>query len=297
MSKTAITHTATTTTIATTRVQTPPPPPPSTRTPTLATATAAGQRDLETRNQVPVLIDLTTRSPASTSTSSSPPRYKPSSTATPMREIGMGRHYDEHDRSPVPTSSSTMPMRDSMSIQRPSFYHTNTEYHTYHQSSSSSSLVNNPAQSSTPVKTKTSSNPNSNPNGINNGIQIHPAPYRDHPPTKEEYPHSQSQSSLAANPYNQSFPPRQSSGRRSARNSNTPSPLPLQGSIWDSARCRLWDLKCRMCCKEGAIGRGLMIGWVLTTVGFLLACGFWKGELFTGESCLGPCDDNCVLSG
>jgi heme exporter protein D len=27
-----------------------------------------------------------------------------------------------------------------------------------------------------------------------------------------------------------------------------------------------------------------MIGWVLTTVGFLMACGFWKGELFTGES-------------
>ena len=27
-----------------------------------------------------------------------------------------------------------------------------------------------------------------------------------------------------------------------------------------------------------------MIGWVLTTLGFLTACAFWKGELFTGES-------------
>jgi hypothetical protein len=46
----------------------------------------------------------------------------------------------------------------------------------------------------------------------------------------------------------------------------------------------LTEMRCRMCSKEGALGRALMIGWVLTTVGFLLACAFWKGELFTGES-------------
>lgn len=268
----------------TSQVQTPQrPSAPPTNPLNLATATAAGQRDLETRNQV--LVDLTTRSPAlasasplaSTATSIPPPRYKYITSPTPvMREMGMGRysHYDEHDRSPVPTSSSTM--RDSFSTQRPAFHHTNTEYHTHHQSSSSSSLINNSA-STTPSKT----NPTS-VNGINTPSQLHAAPYRDHPPTKEEYPFS---SNLSANPYNQAFPPRQSSGRRSARNSNTPVPQSSQGSAWDSAQCRLWEMKSRLCCKEGAIGRGLMIGWVLTTVGFLLACGFWKGELFTGMPC------------
>jgi hypothetical protein len=54
-------------------------------------------------------------------------------------------------------------------------------------------------------------------------------------------------------------------------------------NVLETIRCKLWDFKSRMCCKEGALGRGLMIGWVLTTIGFLLACGFWKGELFTGK--------------
>jgi uncharacterized membrane protein YdjX (TVP38/TMEM64 family) len=35
-----------------------------------------------------------------------------------------------------------------------------------------------------------------------------------------------------------------------------------------------------------------MIGWVLTTLGFLTACAFWKGELFTGES--STCPDNLI---
>lgn len=35
--------------------------------------------------------------------------------------------------------------------------------------------------------------------------------------------------------------------------------------------------------KSGLLGRGLMIGWVITTLGFLAATAFWKGELFDGE--------------
>ncbi|TXT09052.1 hypothetical protein VHUM_02526 [Vanrija humicola] len=38
----------------------------------------------------------------------------------------------------------------------------------------------------------------------------------------------------------------------------------------------------RLCgSKGGALGRGLIIGWVLTTLGFLAATAFWKGELFS----------------
>lgn len=36
--------------------------------------------------------------------------------------------------------------------------------------------------------------------------------------------------------------------------------------------------------KSGALGRGLIVGWVLTTLGFIAAAAFWKGELFSGES-------------
>ena len=217
--------------------------------PSLATATAAGQRDLETRNQV--LIDLS-RSPVvpsiRPSVSQSPSKH---STTTATREM---RNERDHDRSPIPQST----LRNSMTLQRPSFNHTNTEFHTYHQSSSSTSLGH----------------------GGSGSISSTSTPYRDHPLTKEEYPVSKQQQ--------QSFPPRQS--RRSG-----PIPRPIipsnpngGGNVWDSTRCRLLDFKCRMCSREGAIGRGLMIGWVITTLGFLTACAFWKGELFTGKSSTCP---------
>lgn len=35
--------------------------------------------------------------------------------------------------------------------------------------------------------------------------------------------------------------------------------------------------------KSGALGRGLIIGWIVTTLGFVAAAAFWKGELFSGE--------------
>jgi hypothetical protein len=214
--------------------------------PSLATATAAGQRDLETRNQV--LNDLS-RSPVDPSIRQSLSQSPKHTITIPTREM---RNERDHDRSPIPQST----LRNSMTLQRPSFNHTNTEFHTYHQSSSSTSLGHGHGH------------------GGSGSISNTNTPYRDHPLTKEEYPLPKQQ---------QSFPPRQS--RRSG-----PIPRPIipsnangTGNVWDSTRCRLLDFKCRMCSREGAIGRGLMIGWVLTTLGFLTACAFWKGELFTGE--------------
>jgi len=216
--------------------------------PSLATATAAGQRDLETRNQV--LIDLS-RSPVDPSIRQSLSQSPKHTITLPTREM---RNERDHDRSPIPQST----LRNSMTLQRPSFNHTNTEFHTYHQSSSSTSLGHGHGH------------------GASGSISNTNTPYRDHPLTKEEYPLPKQQQ--------QSFPPRQS--RRSG-----PIPRPIiqsnangTGNVWDSTRCRLLDFKCRMCSREGAIGRGLMIGWVLTTLGFLTACAFWKGELFTGKS-------------
>ena len=221
--------------------------------PSLATATAAGQRDLETRNQSKVLIDLSrpvTLDPKAALPFPSQhllPEHDINNTTRTSREMRNER-ANEHDRSPIPQST----LRNSMTLQRPSFNHTSTEYHTYHQPSSSTSLGH----------------------GASGSISsTHNTPYRDHPITKEEYPLPKQQ---------QSFPPRQS--RR-----GTPTPRqPItagSGNVWDSTRCRLLDFKCRMCSREGAIGRGLMIGWVLTTLGFLTACAFWKGELFTGKLC------------
>lgn len=230
------------------------PPLTTPNTVSLATATAAGQRDLETRNHI--LSDLVgSRDSTLPAIASRPPTinlYSPSNSAREMRH----ERGTDHDRSPIPQST----LRNSMNVQRPHFVHTNTEYHTYHQSSSSSSLA--PSQGA-------------HSNSDNNAL-----PYRDHPLTKEEYPQIQQHQSHQI--YNPSFPPRQPSQSRRNGRSSTPGPLP-SGNIWDSTRCRLLDFKCRMCSREGAIGRGLMIGWVLTTLGFLLACAFWKGELFTGR--------------
>lgn len=215
--------------------------------PSLATATAAGQRDLETRNQL--LIDLS-RSPAIPSQFQFQSPKLTTTTTTPIREM---RNERDHDRSPIPQST----LRNSMTLQRPSFNHTNTEFHTYHQSSSSSSLGHG--------------------HGASGSISGNNTPYRDHPLTKEEYPVSKQQHQQ------QSFPPRQSRRSGPIPRPTIPSNANGAGNVWGSTRCRLLDFKCRMCSREGAIGRGLMIGWVLTTLGFLTACAFWKGELFTGE--------------
>lgn len=236
--------------------------------PSLATATAAGQRDLETRNQV--IIDISqfqfqSRSPAIPSDRKLQLKFTsttPTSTCGNENEM---RNERDHDRSPIPIST----LRNSMTLQRPSFNHTNTEYHTYHQSSSSTSLGH----------------------GASGSISNNNTPYREDPSTKEEYPLPKQQQQQ------QSFPPRQSQSRRSGpiQRPVLPSHANGTGNVWDTTRCRLLDFKCRMCSREGAIGRGLMIGWVLTTLGFLTACAFWKGELFTGQSCSQLSHDTFML--
>lgn len=54
--------------------------------------------------------------------------------------------------------------------------------------------------------------------------------------------------------------------------------VPVRDLVLRAARDRL---SCGN--RSGALGRGLIIGWVLTTLGFLAATAFWKGELFAGE--------------
>jgi hypothetical protein len=34
--------------------------------------------------------------------------------------------------------------------------------------------------------------------------------------------------------------------------------------------------------KEGGLGRALILGWIATTLGFVIATAFWRGELFSG---------------
>lgn len=61
-----------------------------------------------------------------------------------------------------------------------------------------------------------------------------------------------------------------------------PRRVPVRQLVFRAARDRL---SCGS--KSGALGRGLIIGWILTTLGFITATAFWKGELFAGESGLG----------
>lgn len=187
--------------------------------------------------------------------------FSTSSSSSTLNDRTMSSKYTavhEEWASPIPQST----LRNSLSLHRPPFVHSTTNYHA---SSSTSSL---------PLVSSSSH-----------------APYRDNdhvPSTKEEYPSSHSSGgNPSTNPYAQSFPPR-TNGNSSRRQNAAGGPggHSRQSSFgaWDSVSCRLLELKCKLCSKEGAIGRGLMIGWVLTTVGFLLACAFWKGELFTGMS-------------
>jgi hypothetical protein len=47
--------------------------------------------------------------------------------------------------------------------------------------------------------------------------------------------------------------------------------------------CFLSKARDKILGKEGGMGRALVIGWVITTLGFVIATAFWKGELFGGE--------------
>lgn len=60
---------------------------------------------------------------------------------------------------------------------------------------------------------------------------------------------------------------------------------PRRAEIQPVAQLAVRAARDRLSCgsKSGALGRGLIIGWVITTLGFLAATAFWKGELFSGE--------------
>ena len=214
-----------------------------------------------------VIIDLPIPSSSSTIPST------PIRSSTPVNHTHeMSKHSIAHDEWAGPIPSSTM--RNSMSLHRPAFIHTSTNYHS--QSSLNTSASASASTSSLPLQQATTPATSYQTQHQGQG------PYRDHPlTTKEEYPNSDP----TTNPYAQAFPARTHTptSRRHA-----PPTHSRQSSFgaWESVCCRLADARRRMCCKEGALGRALMIGWVMTTVGFLLACAFWKGELFTGKSSL-----------
>lgn len=51
----------------------------------------------------------------------------------------------------------------------------------------------------------------------------------------------------------------------------------------DSRESKLACLQCSNSEEGGELGRAMMFGWVITTVGFFLAIAFWRGELFRGK--------------
>jgi hypothetical protein len=65
----------------------------------------------------------------------------------------------------------------------------------------------------------------------------------------------------------------QASRAASRRSSLVPIPEP----------CFLNKMRDKILGKEGGMGRALVLGWVITTLGFVIATAFWKGELFGGE--------------
>lgn len=108
------------------------------------------------------------------------------------------------------------------------------------------------------------------------------SPYRDYPPSKEdvlESPYNQSHSH--AQLQSQSRTAQHGHGRGIYTHRRSPSFLDNAVATSRSVSAE-WKNKL-LGGKEAGIGRWLMIGWVMTTVGFLLATAFWKGELFSGE--------------
>lgn len=232
-------------------------------------------------------IDIPTPSP----TRSSPTTPTLESGHEYEYEMGSSKHSHgiAHDEWAGPIPSSTM--RNSMSFQRPAFVHTTTNYHS--QQSLNASASAGASTSSLPLQQSTPATYNvqglGQGAGAGAGTGAGAGPYRDHiPTTKEEYPNSDP----TTNPYAQAFPPRAHTPSR--RHVTSAHSRQSSFGAWESVCCRLADVRRRMCCKEGALGRALMIGWVLTTVGFLLACAFWKGELFTGESARLPTQESGV---
>ena len=135
---------------------------------------------------------------------------------------------------------------------RPPFHHMSTSYQEHHSSSSSQSSHSTHSTHA-------------------------PPPYRDYPPEKveldsAEYPHHA--------PSRQQYEP--SRGLYSARRAPVvlePTGLAARRPSWRDRFERNEE-----CPQTGRLGKALILGWVVTTLGFVAATAFYKGELFSGES-------------
>ncbi|WVR09105.1 hypothetical protein IAU60_006167 [Kwoniella sp. DSM 27419] len=153
-------------------------------------------------------------------------------------------HSGPASPSPAPPSTHSS---SSGPTSRPAFVHHNTSYASHHGSSSSQAQ----SQSHTPLQG---------------------ARYTDYPdyPTKESYP-------PADRPYGSS------SAQVHAEYPTTSAPSSgarqQQGRFGLDAALVKGKGLCS-CSGEGGVGKGMMIGWVVTTVLVLLVLACWRGELF-----------------
>lgn len=141
---------------------------------------------------------------------------------------------------------------------RPPFVHMSTSYADHHSSSSSSS---------------SSQIPN------NHSYASHaPPPYRDYdyPPEKVELDADVDAPRSTRQQYDPS---------RGSYNARRP-PISLETTGGPGGRRPSWRdrfERTEECQQTGRLGKALILGWVITTLGFVAATAFYKGELFSGE--------------
>ena len=112
------------------------------------------------------------------------------------------------------------------------------------------------------------------------------APYTDYPPEKSESALEHPSTLHAHVPCRLGIdalePRAQSPGSGSFGSRPMPSTF---DDIWSATCSKVSELRGRSCGAAGSgLGKGLIIGWIVTTLMFIAATAFWKGELFSGES-------------
>ena len=157
---------------------------------------------------------------------------------------------------------------------RPPFTHASTSYADHH---AAVQVAASPSTSSSASSSKSASSSNSSNSGSSASKPSAPtyhlstAPYSDF-----EYPLEKAEPDTpdypAARPYEpfRFAPPRARMGEGQLQS--------RRGSWKDRVLAKNDE------CKGGRLGKALIIGWVVTTVMFVVATAFYKGELFAGES-------------
>lgn len=174
--------------------------------------------------------------------------------------------------------------KSSQTVHRPPFVHSSTSYNEHHQSRSQSPRAMNQVALHHMSTPSTSSLP-----------AYDSAPYTDFPNEKADLHQSSGDSSSS---WTNSSSDRSHGDDRTHHSHHVlyqQQDRPTRGiyghrrtpSAMDDAisagRSRANDLKAKICGREGSgLGRALILGWVITTVMFVGATAFWKGELFTG---------------